>query len=191
MQIQGNKPEWEGLCASVPGKAVSTQPICESQTLCNSLPLSREKMYLSYHLNYYNHCWDGNAWISALTLWNFQASESTPRWFLVSLQNRIMLCEMSPSKLMELDENQQTEMSLAAFHKHAQTVVQTNTHKPALHSPPLTQTHTHNQCTYSTLTYRMLHTWLSVLMHVVATDTHCKDFACRSHYRFSCKIMTL
>ena len=110
LQIQGNKPEWEGLCASVPSKAVFTQPICESQTLCNSLPLSRERMYLSNHLNYYNHCWDGNAWISALTLWNFQGPESMPRWVLVSLQNRIMLCEMSLSKLMELNQNQQTKV---------------------------------------------------------------------------------
>lgn len=50
-----------------------------NQTLCNSLPLSGERMYLSNHLNYYNHCRDGNAWISALTLWNFQGPGSTLR----------------------------------------------------------------------------------------------------------------
>lgn len=110
LQIQGNKPEWKGLHASVPAKAVSTQPVCESQTLCNSLPLSGERMYLSNHLNYYNHCRDGNAWISALTLWNFQGPESTLRWVLVSLQNRIMLCEMSLSKLMGLNQNLQIEV---------------------------------------------------------------------------------
>lgn len=110
LQIRGNKSKWKGLCASVRGKAVSTQPICESQTLCNSLPLSRERMYLSNHLNYYNYCWDGSAWISALTLWNFHGPESMPRWVLVSLQNRIMLWEMSLSKLMELNQNQQTEV---------------------------------------------------------------------------------
>lgn len=31
----------KGLCASVPGKAVLTQPICESQTYYNRLPLSQ------------------------------------------------------------------------------------------------------------------------------------------------------
>lgn len=125
LQIQGNKPEWKGLHASVPGKAVSTQPVCESQTLCNSLPLSGERMYLSNHLNYYNHCWDGNAWISALTLWNFQNPESMLRWVLVSLQNRIMLCEMSLSKLMELNQNRQTEVEPGSI---SQTLTDCNTH---------------------------------------------------------------
>lgn len=110
LQIQGNKHEWKGFCASVPGKAVPTQPICELQSLCNSLPLSGERMYLSNHLNYYNHFWDGNAWISALTLWNFQGPESMPRWVLMSLQNRIMLWEISLSKLMGLNQNQQTKV---------------------------------------------------------------------------------
>lgn len=109
MQIVGNRAEQGGLCASAPKEAVWTQPIYESQTLCNSLPLSRQRMYLSNHLNYYNHCWDGNARISSLTLWNFQGPESTPRWVLVSLQNRIMLCEMSLPKLTELNQNRHTE----------------------------------------------------------------------------------
>lgn len=80
---------------NVPREAVGTQPICESETLCNSLPLSRLRMYLSNHLNYYNHCRNGNARISSLTLQNFWGAESTPRWVLVSLHNTIMLCEMS------------------------------------------------------------------------------------------------
>lgn len=64
-------PEWKPASVCVLGKASWNQPICESPALCNSLPLSRNWMYLSNHLNYYNRCWDRNACLSALTLWNF------------------------------------------------------------------------------------------------------------------------
>lgn len=144
LQIQRNKPEWKGLCASVPGKAVLTQPICESQTLCNSLPLSRERMYLSNHLNYYNHCWNGNAWISALTLWNFQG-----RWKYASLtfgvfakQNYALWNVAVQTHGIESKSTNWSWAWLYFINTHRLYRTQIHMHKPALCSLHLKHRHT-------------------------------------------------
>lgn len=63
--------------------------------------LCGERMYLSNHLNYYNHCWDGNAWISALTLWDFQGPESVaPNYALRMSLSRLL--ELNPFKTFNL-----------------------------------------------------------------------------------------
>lgn len=123
---------WMGLCASVPAEAVLTLPICESQTLCNSLPLSSERMYLSNHLNYYNHCWDGNAWISALTLWNFQGlwKHASLGFGVFAKQKLCSVKCLCPNSWSWIKINK-VNWNMAAFHKHSQTLVHADTHAQA------------------------------------------------------------
>lgn len=115
--LGGNRAEWGGGAECAEGSCRNSAHMRIRDSFCNSLPLSRQRMYLSNHLNYYNHCWNGNARISSLTLRNFRGPGSTHRWVSVSLQNRIMLCEMSlpkkklkkKKKLMEPNQNQRSD----------------------------------------------------------------------------------
>lgn len=138
--IQGNK--WMKDCASVLG-IVSAQPICESQTLCNNLRLSRERMYLSDHLNYYNHCWDGNAWISV-----FDVVELSGPWKYASLsfggfaKQNYALWNVS----VQTREVESTNSGWAWMY-FINTHTVPHQHKPAFHS--LWLTHLYNQCTHT------------------------------------------
>lgn len=170
--IQGNK--WMKDCASVLG-IVSAQPICESQTLCNNLRLSRERMYLSDHLNYYNHCWDGNAWISV-----FDVVELSGPWKYASLsfggfaKQNYALWNVS----VQTREVESTNSGWAWMY-FINTHTVPHQHKPAFHS--LWLTHLYNQCTHTHTHTADIYipgaAWMIVLIYAVTINTlwlYCK-----------------
>lgn len=67
----GGELEQGGGAQCAEGSCRNSAHMRITDSFCNSLRLSRLRMYLSNHLNYYNHCWNGNAQISSLTLRNF------------------------------------------------------------------------------------------------------------------------
>lgn len=112
--LGGNRAEWGGGAQCAEGSCRNSAHMRIRDSFCNSLPLSRQRMYLSNHLNYYNHCWNGNARISSLTLRDFRGPESTHRWVSVSLQNRITLCEMSLPKKKREKKNSWNQIKTSA-----------------------------------------------------------------------------
>lgn len=179
--IQGNK--WMKDCASVLG-IVSAQPICESQTLCNNLRLSRERMYLSDHLNYYNHCWDGNAWISV-----FDVVELSGPWKYASLsfggfakQNYALWNVSVQTRGVESTNSGWAWMYFINTH----TVP--HQHKPAFHS--LWLTHLYNQCTHTHTHTADIYipgaAWMIVLIYAVTINTlwlYCKMVTLENLYK--------
>lgn len=105
------------MCAAVAGKSC-----LDSQTLCNSLPASRRRVYLSNHLNDYKRRGDGSARISALTWWNFQGPERDPAGrFLVSLQKQNSCFKKCFPSETHGTESESTELWPAVSHTHSHT----------------------------------------------------------------------
>lgn len=110
LQVQGIKAEWRGFCDSA-----STQT---HMRFSDSLYLSAGRMYLSHHLNDYNHCGDGNAWISALTWWNLRGPESRHAPLTSGVSAKTESCSekcFCPNSWnrTEVNQNQQSEVAAA------------------------------------------------------------------------------